>query len=119
VRTPLLARKAPQVALAAFPWSSYRQLSASLPANGSDGSVLIGGWRQQQRDLDSEIVRSAGLYTPGSSVLVEGLPGGELRIIPGEVRECIRDTGGRVVAEHREALKILADHDPESEYAQR
>lgn len=52
-------------------------------------------------------------FAPGSSVLVEELPGGELRILPTEkVRERIRGIGRRVVDEHREALAILADHDP-------
>ncbi len=55
-------------------------------------------------------------YTPGTSVLVEELDGGELRIIPTEqLRARIRSVGERLVAEHPEALKILADHDPESE----
>ncbi len=54
-------------------------------------------------------------YSPGSSVLVEEMPGGELRIMSTEkVRERIRDIGERVVAEHGEALQILADHDPEA-----
>lgn len=54
-------------------------------------------------------------YAPGSSVLVEELSGGELRIMSTEkVRERIRDIGERVVAEHGEALQILADYDPES-----
>ncbi len=54
-------------------------------------------------------------YAPGSSVLVEGLPDGELRIMSTEkVRERIRDIGARVVADHGEALQILADHDPKS-----
>jgi len=54
-------------------------------------------------------------FTPGSSVLVEELPGGELRILPTEkVRERIRGIGRRVVAEHGEALQILADHDPDA-----
>lgn len=54
-------------------------------------------------------------YAPGSSVLVEELPGGELRIMSTEkVRERIRNVGERVVAEHGEALQILADHDPEA-----
>ena len=53
-------------------------------------------------------------YVPGASVLVEELAGGELRIISTDtVRERIRGIGERVVAEHREALKILADHDPD------
>ena len=54
-------------------------------------------------------------YSPGSSVLVEGFPGGELRIMSTEkVRERIRDIGERVVGEHGEALQILADHDPDA-----
>jgi antitoxin component of MazEF toxin-antitoxin module len=54
-------------------------------------------------------------YAPGSSVLVEELPGGELRIMSIEkVREHIRDIGGRLVSEHREALEILANHDPDA-----
>ncbi len=54
-------------------------------------------------------------YAPGSSVLVEELPGGELRIMSTEkVRERIHGIGERVVAEHREALQILADHDPDA-----
>jgi antitoxin component of MazEF toxin-antitoxin module len=52
-------------------------------------------------------------YVPGSSVLVEELSHGDLRIMSTEkVRERIRDIGGRVVAEHGEALEILANHDP-------
>ena len=52
-------------------------------------------------------------YAPGSSVLVEELPGGELRVMSTEkVRDRIRDIGGRLVAEHGEALEILANHDP-------
>ena len=55
-------------------------------------------------------------YAPGTSVLVEELDGGELRILPAEqLRERIRTIGERVVAEHPEALKILAEHDPDSE----
>ena len=54
-------------------------------------------------------------FTPGASVLVEELPGGELRILPTEkVRERIRDIGRRMVADHQEALQILADHDPDA-----
>lgn len=54
-------------------------------------------------------------YAPGTSVLVEELDGGELRILPTEqLRERIRTIGERVVAEHPEALKILAEHDPDS-----
>jgi antitoxin component of MazEF toxin-antitoxin module len=55
-------------------------------------------------------------YAPGTSVLVEELRGGELRILPTEqLRERIHTIGERVVAEHPEALKILAEHDPDSE----
>ncbi len=51
-------------------------------------------------------------YAPGSSVLVEEMPGGELRIMSTEtVRERIRDIGQRVVSEHSEALQILADRE--------
>ncbi len=54
-------------------------------------------------------------YAPGSSVLVEELPGGALRIMSTDrVRERIRDIGERVLAEHGEALQILADHDPDA-----
>jgi hypothetical protein len=54
-------------------------------------------------------------FTPGASVLLEEMPGGELRILPTEqVRERIRGIGRRVVADHREALQILADHDPDA-----
>jgi len=56
-------------------------------------------------------------YTPGASVLVEELPCGGLRILPSEmVREQIRDIGRRVVSEHEEALRILADHEPEQKH---
>ena len=55
---------------------------------------------------------------PGSSVVVEELADGELRILPTDhVRERIRDVGLRVKSEHPEALEILANHDPESERA--
>jgi antitoxin component of MazEF toxin-antitoxin module len=55
-------------------------------------------------------------YVPGSSVLIEELADGELRIIPTDrVRERIRDVGQRVAAEHPEALEILADHDPDAD----
>jgi antitoxin component of MazEF toxin-antitoxin module len=57
----------------------------------------------------------AGGYGEGSSVLVEGLPGGELRIMPtDQVSARIRDIGARVVVEHGEALQILADYDPDA-----
>ncbi len=54
-------------------------------------------------------------YAPGSSVLVEELPDGDLRIMSTEkVRERIRGIGGRLVTEHGEALEILAGHDPDA-----
>jgi antitoxin component of MazEF toxin-antitoxin module len=54
-------------------------------------------------------------YAPGSSVLVEEMPGGDLRIMSTEkVRKRIRNIGERLVAEHGEALQILADHDPQA-----
>jgi antitoxin component of MazEF toxin-antitoxin module len=54
-------------------------------------------------------------YVPGSSVLVEELADGELRIMPTDrVRERIRDVGRRIVSEHPEALQILAEHDPDA-----
>ena len=50
-------------------------------------------------------------YEPGTSVLIEVLDGGELRILPADqVRDRIRGIGHRVVSEHAEALKILAEH---------
>ena len=53
-------------------------------------------------------------YTPGTSVLIEELPGGELRLLPTEkVRDQIAQIGRRVVADHPEALRILAEHDPD------
>jgi antitoxin component of MazEF toxin-antitoxin module len=54
-------------------------------------------------------------YAPGASVLVEELPDGDLRVMPTEkVRERIREVGERLVAEHGEALDILANHDPDA-----
>ena len=54
-------------------------------------------------------------YAPGSSVLLEEMEDGELRLLTTErVRKQIRSVGRRVVAEHREALQILAEHDPET-----
>ena len=57
-------------------------------------------------------------YAPGTSVLVEERDG-ELRITPTErLRERIRSVGERVVSEHPEALRILAEHDRGAERAQ-
>ncbi len=52
----------------------------------------------------------------GTSALVEELDSGEPRIMP---TERIRTVGERVVAEHPEALNILAEHDPDSKGAPR
>lgn len=53
-------------------------------------------------------------YTPGSSVLVEDVGDGELRILPADrVRERVRQIADRVVNEHPEAIEILANHDPD------
>lgn len=53
-------------------------------------------------------------YTPGSSLLMEELPGGELRILPtAKLREQIAHVGRRIVADHPEALRMLGEHDPD------
>lgn len=55
-------------------------------------------------------------YTPGSSVLVEDVGDGELRILPTDrVRERVRGIAERIVAEHPEAMEILANHDPDAD----
>jgi antitoxin component of MazEF toxin-antitoxin module len=55
-------------------------------------------------------------YAPGSSVLVEALADGELRILPVDrVRERVRAVADRVVAEHAEAMDILASYDPDDD----
>jgi antitoxin component of MazEF toxin-antitoxin module len=54
-------------------------------------------------------------YKPGTSVLIEHLDDGELRIIRADqVRERMRRTGRRVVNKHAEALKVLAEDEPEA-----
>ncbi len=51
-------------------------------------------------------------YTPGANVLLEQLPDGALRLIrTDDVSALIRRVGREVVAEDRDALKILAAHD--------
>ncbi len=58
------------------------------------------------RDLDA-----AG-FAGGAQVVIQQLPSGEVRLLPADrVRQMVRDYGRRVVAENREALQILADHD--------
>lgn len=54
-------------------------------------------------------------YLPGASVLVEELPEGGLRLMPTEqVRERIGGVGRRLVDDHAEAMRILAEHDPDA-----
>ncbi len=51
-------------------------------------------------------------FTPGSQVLVEELPSGQLLVTPAEkFRTRLRKTGREVVAEDREALSILEAYD--------
>jgi hypothetical protein len=51
-------------------------------------------------------------FTPGSEVLVEELPSGQLLVTPAEkFRTRLRKTGREVVAEDREALSILEAYD--------
>jgi len=51
-------------------------------------------------------------FLPGTSVLIEELPDGGLWIALAEqVRERIKDEGHRLVDEHPEALRLLADDD--------
>ncbi len=58
------------------------------------------------RELDA-----AG-FAIGAQVLIKQLPNGEVRLLPADqVRAIVRERGGRVIAENRDALQILADHD--------
>ena len=51
-------------------------------------------------------------FTPGTTVLIETLPSGELRISPAEtVRRITRARANQLVAENREALELLAAQD--------
>lgn len=55
-------------------------------------------------------------YVPGTSVLVEELPDGELRILPTDrVRERVREIAARAVSERAEALEILASYDADQD----
>jgi hypothetical protein len=55
-------------------------------------------------------------YVPGSSVLVEELPGGEPRILPTDrLRDRVREIAARVVSEHPEAMEILANYYPDDD----
>lgn len=59
-------------------------------------------------------------YTSGTSVVVDELESGELRVVPAsKVRELMRETSRRVVAENREALEILERHDRQSATSRR
>ena len=54
-------------------------------------------------------------YAPGTSVLVERLPDGTLHLLPADrLRQRIREIGRQLIAEDREALEILAEHDREA-----
>ena len=84
---------------------------------GVRAGVPIGATAADCEARAHDVVRS---IANGSSVLVEELKGGELRIMPTEqVRDRIRDIGQRVVDEHAEALQILAEHNPDDESAKR
>jgi len=51
-------------------------------------------------------------YTAGTSVVVDEMPNGDLRIAPAaRVREAMQNIISRVVAEDREALDLLEAHD--------
>ena len=51
-------------------------------------------------------------YGPGASVLVEQLEDGSLHLVrTDELRDLIRSKGKRLIAQHAEALAILAAHD--------
>jgi antitoxin component of MazEF toxin-antitoxin module len=51
-------------------------------------------------------------YVPGTSVLVEELADGELRILPTEMlRTRVRQIASRAVSDRSQALEILASHD--------
>ena len=55
-------------------------------------------------------------YAPGSTVLVEGMADGELRLLPtARVRERIQDVAVRLVSERAEALEVLANHDQDAD----
>jgi antitoxin component of MazEF toxin-antitoxin module len=51
-------------------------------------------------------------YVPGTSVVVEQTPTGELLVMPeARLRDGVQEIGRRVIAEHREALDLLEAHD--------
>ena len=51
-------------------------------------------------------------FTPGTTVLIDTLPTGELRVAPAvTVRRITPERAKRLVEENREALDLLAEHD--------
>jgi antitoxin component of MazEF toxin-antitoxin module len=53
-------------------------------------------------------------YTPGTSVLLEELAGGELHILPTDrLRDSVREGTRRAVIEHPEAMDAIADRGPD------
>jgi antitoxin component of MazEF toxin-antitoxin module len=51
-------------------------------------------------------------FHDGAQVMIQGLPSGEVRLVPtSRLYSLVREYGRRVVAENREALDILAGHD--------
>ena len=55
---------------------------------------------------------SAVGFEEGAQIVIQALPSGEVRLLPtGRLYSLVRDYGRRVIAENREALEILADHD--------
>ena len=102
-------------------------MSSACECRDRDILVYTGGMKvvKVRRVGNSNVVSiprelEARGFAPGTSVLVEELETGELRIIPTEqVRARIRDVGQRLVGEHVEALKILAEHDPAGGSAER
>jgi len=85
----------------------------------TDMPVYTGGMKivKVRRVGNSNVVSlprelEASGYVPGTSVLVEELADGELRILPTEmVRTRVRQIAGRTVSDRAEALEILAKHD--------
>ena len=58
-------------------------------------------------------------YVPGTSVLVEELSDGELRILSTDrVRERVREIAARAVSERAEALEILSSYDADQDASQ-
>ncbi len=51
-------------------------------------------------------------FTPGTEVVVDDLPSGELRItLVAAVRDVVRHAARQSISEHRRALDLLAEHD--------